>query len=485
MKINRLAVLVLFPWMLTAQPSPPSGIPSGASLPAACSLGQTFMLTTASAGSNLYACTATNTWTAQAGGGGGGAVSSVFTRTGAVTATTGDYTAAQVTNAVDSTSTYSNPGWITALANAKITGLTAFATLATGASSTYVRGDATTQTLNFAALGASAACSQLPASTGDATTSAGSCAYTVGKLNGTSLAGLATGLMKITTTTGVPSTATAGTDYVGGQANLSISGCVAYQTSNGILTCVSGLTWDGTNLNSPGGLTSGGAGTGVLTMTAGSAPSSPASGNLALYYDSGNSNHISVKNSGGTVVDLQAGGGSGSMTQISNQLLGGAAASVSFTSIPGTYHQLVFYIVARCSGATADDHLSIQANADTGANYGYQYNVAVATTVSAGSQGASGVATPLTGDLSCASTWANGASTFEVTIPQYSDTTFTKQASIISQSVIGTGFGTAAFVVGNWYWLWNNTAAITQITFKVAGGSNFITGSHFTLYGIN
>lgn len=41
--------------------------------------------------------------TFSAGGGGGGAVSSVFTRTGAVTAQTGDYTAAQVTGAVATT----------------------------------------------------------------------------------------------------------------------------------------------------------------------------------------------------------------------------------------------------------------------------------------------------------------------------------------------------------------------------------------------
>ena len=46
--------------------------------------------------------------------------------------------------------------------------------------------------------------------TGDAT---GSTALTVVALNGTSLAGLATGLLKNTTSTGVPSIATAGTDY--------------------------------------------------------------------------------------------------------------------------------------------------------------------------------------------------------------------------------------------------------------------------------
>lgn len=70
-----------------------------------------------------------------------GGVSSVFTRTGAVTATTGDYTAAQVTNAVDSTASYSNPSWITALAYAKITGVPSFAaygTLSTTSALTYV-----------------------------------------------------------------------------------------------------------------------------------------------------------------------------------------------------------------------------------------------------------------------------------------------------------------------------------------------------------
>lgn len=55
-------------------------------------------------------------------GGGSSPVSSVFTRIGTVVAVSGDYTAAQVTNAVDSTSSYSNPSWITALAASKLSG---------------------------------------------------------------------------------------------------------------------------------------------------------------------------------------------------------------------------------------------------------------------------------------------------------------------------------------------------------------------------
>ena len=53
---------------------------------------------------------------------GSGAVSSVFTRTGAVVAVSGDYTAAQVTNAVSTLGSYADPAWITSLAYAKITG---------------------------------------------------------------------------------------------------------------------------------------------------------------------------------------------------------------------------------------------------------------------------------------------------------------------------------------------------------------------------
>lgn len=52
-----------------------------------------------------------------------------------------------------------------------------------------------------------------PAHTGDATNSAGSLAMTVVKINGTLMSGLATGILKNTTGTGVPSIAAVGTDY--------------------------------------------------------------------------------------------------------------------------------------------------------------------------------------------------------------------------------------------------------------------------------
>lgn len=57
------------------------------------------------------------------GGGGGGSdtVTSVFNRIGDVIAMPGDYTASQVTNAVDQTASYADPTWITSLNWSKIT----------------------------------------------------------------------------------------------------------------------------------------------------------------------------------------------------------------------------------------------------------------------------------------------------------------------------------------------------------------------------
>jgi hypothetical protein len=48
-------------------------VATGTTLPAICSAGQLFFNTAAIPGSNLYACTATNIWTLEAGGAGGGA----------------------------------------------------------------------------------------------------------------------------------------------------------------------------------------------------------------------------------------------------------------------------------------------------------------------------------------------------------------------------------------------------------------------------
>lgn len=115
------------------------------------------------------------------GGGGGATIPSVTNLISGSGSGNGADSGIPPATVIVSSGSYSNPGWIAALAATKLTG--------------------------------TVPCTQLPALTGDATTTAGACAVTVGKINGTSLAGLATGLLKITTSTGAPSTAVAGTDY--------------------------------------------------------------------------------------------------------------------------------------------------------------------------------------------------------------------------------------------------------------------------------
>lgn len=58
---------------------PTEPMQTGSSLPASCSVGQMFFLTTAAPGANIYACTATNIWSVIAGSGGGGGTGGTLT----------------------------------------------------------------------------------------------------------------------------------------------------------------------------------------------------------------------------------------------------------------------------------------------------------------------------------------------------------------------------------------------------------------------
>lgn len=101
----------------------------------------------------------------------------------------------------------------------------------------------------------------------------------------------------------------------------------ALVTSNGttvIKTPSATATLDASgNLSTPGTIASGAGGstTGVLTMLTGTAPSSPAVNNLSLFFNSANSDHLSVKNSAGAVTDIQAGGIGGSTGATDNAIL--------------------------------------------------------------------------------------------------------------------------------------------------------------------
>src|SRR5271156_3804032 len=82
---------------------PTKPMQTGTALPSVCTVGQMYFLTTATAGSNLYACTATNVWTGIVGSGSGGSGTTVAAGTGIVVTVGGSTTSVAVDPAVIAT----------------------------------------------------------------------------------------------------------------------------------------------------------------------------------------------------------------------------------------------------------------------------------------------------------------------------------------------------------------------------------------------
>jgi len=154
---------------------------------------------------------------------------------------------------------------------------------------------------------------------------------------------------------------------------------------------------------------------------------------------------------------------------IATTTLGSNQTSVSFTSIPSTYTDIV--IITNVSGN--DGAICIRFNNDTGSNYS---NINVR-----------GNGTTATSIRSTNATYINGTSNLSVTagslqtaiwnIQNYSNTTTNK--TIVFRD------GMSTHITGATAGLWRNTAAINRIDLSPEFGSQvFYTGSTFTLYGI-
>jgi hypothetical protein len=148
---------------------------------------------------------------------------------------------------------------------------------------------------------------------------------------------------------------------------------------------------------------------------------------------------------------------------IATQTLGSAAASVTFSSISGSYTDLVLIIEGT---ASAGDAVYLQYNGDTGTNYSWTNMQGTGTTT----QSNRGSSTAEARIGSIGTTRYNSITQ----IVNYSNATTYKTA--ISRSN-RTDVNTFAFVN-----LWRDTAAITSIA--VITGATFSTGTTFSLYGI-
>ena len=153
-------------------------------------------------------------------------------------------------------------------------------------------------------------------------------------------------------------------------------------------------------------------------------------------------------------------------TALANVTLAGSSASVTFSSIPATYRDLI--LVFNGGAVSGAHNLTIALNSDTGANY------------SAVHMSGTGSSTESSG--SNANRLLNYYGYLEanqntVIIAQFMDYSATdKHKTYLSRSN-NAGNGISA-VAGRWA----NTAAITSIA--ITTGANYSSGSTFTLFGI-
>lgn len=171
------------------------------------------------------------------------------------------------------------------------------------------------------------------------------------------------------------------------------------------------------------------------------------------------------------------------MALITKTVLGANAATIDFTSIPGTYnHLLVVYSIRSAVAAETVAQTAIRFNNDSGANYYYQNLWTQANTASGGSAtGQTSMKVLLeTGPSADANTFASG----QVLIPFYATGTRLREAIGIHH-LIPTVSANTNWFTGQLAGSWNNTAAITRLTIFASDlTSNLVTGSAATLYGI-
>ena len=153
---------------------------------------------------------------------------------------------------------------------------------------------------------------------------------------------------------------------------------------------------------------------------------------------------------------------------IATQTLGSAAASVTFSSIPGTYTDLVLVCNSKLTSGTPTSRL--QFNGDTATNYSTTMIYGDGSTV--GAVRVSNEASANTGGNT------DEFGTTIIHINNYSNTT-TYKTTLSRYNFLGPAYSEGGTKTS----LWRSTAAITSIVvFPVS--STYVSGSTFSLYGI-
>ncbi len=155
---------------------------------------------------------------------------------------------------------------------------------------------------------------------------------------------------------------------------------------------------------------------------------------------------------------------------IATTTLSTATATVTFSSIPSTYTDLLF--IGQVKATAGGEQVHIQFNNSTASGpYSFAYLYGNGSTAGSSRQASSNRIN--IGNSSTTTTFDN---IFIIHINNYTNTSVYKNALYRSNNSslnVETGIG-----------LWQDTSAINRVDFKLTGSQTYASGSTFTLYGI-
>lgn len=160
--------------------------------------------------------------------------------------------------------------------------------------------------------------------------------------------------------------------------------------------------------------------------------------------------------------------------KIEAKTLGSNTTSVTFSTISGTFTDLVLICSARSATAAVSDTYLMTLNGDTGNNYSRTRLLGNGSTATSGNR-SSAPNIDFEG-MAGANASSGTFMTARVQLQNYSNATTYKTCLVRGDDANNYVLATVG--------LWRSTSAITSITLATSSGAQFVTGSTFTLYGI-
>lgn len=161
--------------------------------------------------------------------------------------------------------------------------------------------------------------------------------------------------------------------------------------------------------------------------------------------------------------------------------LGSDTTTWASGTIPTTYDHLYITLSAHGAGGTYVQSLLWQLNGDTGSNYAFANLQTQGGTPASYIQGGTFMGMP---DIIGAAGHSGVFGVMKIWMPNYANTANYKQ--VMFQSYAANYTATS----GRWGMklsagIWLSTAAITSFSIYVNGGTGFLEGSTYTVYGVN